>query len=111
MQQHIPIRMGLQPLTIRNRNTANNNRIALAEGMNIKALTNSHNQLRENSDIQNRLRIKPARSRSAGTVILILSGRPSTSTGILPENSIAEDSSVTGCLSLSAVSNAETSME
>src|SRR5690554_64531 len=111
MQQHIPIRMGFQALTVRNGNTTNNNDIALAEGMNIKALTNSHNQLRENPETQNRLRIKPARSRSAGTVILILSGRPSTRTGILPENSIAEDSSVTGCLSFSALSNAETSME
>src|SRR5680860_237571 len=50
MQQYITIRMGFQTLAVRNRDTAKNNSIACAEGMNIKALTNSHNLLRESPD-------------------------------------------------------------
>src|SRR5690554_4672274 len=102
MQQHIAIRMGFQTVTVGNLNTTENDSITLTKGMDIKALTNAHDRLRKNRNKReagkpySRPRINSARARSDGTVIFRLSGRPSTRTGILPENSMAEDSSVTG---------------
>src|SRR5690554_5069647 len=97
MQKHIAVRMGFQPMAMRDLNAPQNDRIALTKGMDIKALANTHADLRSKTGMYVegkpycRLRTNSASARSDGTVIFRLSARPSTKTGILPENSIRSE--------------------